>query len=210
MKKIPTMFVRNPENRSRVLNQITPGCEWVFAGEGIATRKLDGTCCLLRDGKLFKRREFKLGNAFPTDFELADSDPETGKVVGWVPVTDSPEDRWHREAHAALLTANEAEGMKPPDATYELVGPKVQGNPERCKEHQLVRHSLLVITDVPRTFDVLSEWLSLDIEGVVFHHPDGRMAKIKGKDFGVKRVADHGRELPQSDHEVAPKNSDRP
>lgn len=26
-----------------------------------------------------------------------------------------------------------------------------------------------------------------DIEGIVWHHPDGRMVKIKGKDFGLKR-----------------------
>jgi hypothetical protein len=27
----------------------------------------------------------------------------------------------------------------------------------------------------------------IDIEGLVFHHPDGRMAKIKLRDFGMKR-----------------------
>jgi len=32
------------------------------------------------------------------------------------------------------------------------------------------------------------EWLKgRDIEGLVFHHPDGRMAKIKKRDFGLKR-----------------------
>ena len=42
--------------------------------------------------------------------------------------------------------------------------------------------------DVPRTFDGLREWLhDRDIEGLVFHHPDGRMAKIKLRDFGMKR-----------------------
>ena len=25
------------------------------------------------------------------------------------------------------------------------------------------------------------------IEGIVWHHPDGRMVKIKAKDFGIKR-----------------------
>ena len=34
----------------------------------------------------------------------------------------------------------------------------------------------------------LREYLSEGaIEGVVWHHPDGRMVKIKGKDFGIKR-----------------------
>ena len=43
MKKIPTMFERDWNgDRSRVVNQVHPGCEWVLAGEGVATRKLDG------------------------------------------------------------------------------------------------------------------------------------------------------------------------
>jgi len=33
-----------------------------------------------------------------------------------------------------------------------------------------------------RTFLEHAGW-----EGIVFHHPDGRMAKIKGRDFGLKR-----------------------
>ena len=44
--------------------------------------------------------------------------------------------------------------------------------------------------DVPRTFDALREWMkSKDIEGIVFHHSDGRMAKIKKRDYGQKRIA---------------------
>jgi hypothetical protein len=27
-----------------------------------------------------------------------------------------------------------------------------------------------------------------DMEGIVFHHPDGRKAKIKKRDFGQKRA----------------------
>jgi hypothetical protein len=27
-----------------------------------------------------------------------------------------------------------------------------------------------------------------NIEGIVWHHPDGRMAKLKLRDFGVKRA----------------------
>ncbi len=42
--------------------------------------------------------------------------------------------------------------------------------------------------NVPRTFDGLREWLTdRNIEGIVFHHEDGRMAKIKLRDFGLKR-----------------------
>jgi hypothetical protein len=184
MKKVPTVFERDwSGDRSRVIDQVHEGCEWVLAGEGTATRKVDGTCCLIRDGKLYKRRELRDGDTVPADFEEADHDAETGKTVGWMPVGDGPEDRYHREAW-------EAAGILL-DGTYELLGPKVQGNPERAKGSLLVRHgdgTAGVIVDVPRSFDGLREWLvGKDIEGVVFHHRDGRMAKIKLRDFGLKR-----------------------
>src|SRR4051794_21232683 len=116
MQKIPTMFERDWNgDRSRVLDQVHPGCEWVLAGEGTATRKIDGTCCLIRDGKLYKRQEFKQGQALPADFEEAGFDPETGKRVGWRPVGEGPEDKWHREGFANLVDKA--------DGTYELVGP---------------------------------------------------------------------------------------
>jgi len=183
MKKIPTVFERDwGGDRSRVVNQVHAGCEWVLAGEGVATRKLDGTCCLVRDGKLYKRRELRSGDQAPPLFERADHDNETGKTVGWVPCDIGPEDRWHREAFAAE--------PKLPNGTYELVGPRVQGNPERWLGHRLVRHGSIVVAGVPRTFDGLREWLAVqDIEGIVFHHPDGRMAKIKLRDFGHRRGA---------------------
>src|SRR5262245_17287353 len=99
MKKIPTMFERDWNgDRSRVLDKPHPDCGWVFAGEGRVTRKLDGTCCMVRDGKLYKRRELKPTDNAPEGLEIVGKDQETGKIVGWMPVSDGPEDRWHREA----------------------------------------------------------------------------------------------------------------
>jgi hypothetical protein len=184
MKKIPTVFDRDWNgDRSRVVNVPHRDCAWVFAGEGVATQKIDGTCCLIRDGKFYKRRELRKGEAAPAGFEIADHDEETGKTVGWMPVGERPEDRWHREAFAAGV----AGGL--PDGTYELIGPKVQGNPEEFPKNTLVRHeTLYYVTQPPRDFDGLREWMNgKDIEGIVFHHPDGRMAKIKLRDFGLKR-----------------------
>jgi hypothetical protein len=183
LKKIPTLFDRDWDgDRSRVVNVPHKDCGWVFAGEGEATRKIDGTSCRVLDGKLFKRRELRPGDATPPDFELASHDDETGKTVGWVPVGDGPDDRYHREAFADGPHA---------DGTYELVGPKVQGNPERVDRHMLIMHGTGyagILDGVPRDFDGLREWLAdKDIEGVVWHHPDGRMAKIKLRDFGHKR-----------------------
>lgn len=179
MRKIPTIFKRNPENMREILNDPHPDCGWVFAGEGVATQKYDGTCVKIENGQYFKRREVKPGKISPVGFVEEQFDETTGKRVGWVPVApDAKEDRWHMEGFDPSL----------PDGTYELVGPKVQGNPEGVPAHKLIRHSKAVKLNAPRTYGALAEWFKgKDIEGIVFHHPDGRMGKIKKRDFGLKR-----------------------
>lgn len=180
MKKTPTIFIRNPQNMKLVLPNQNPVCAWVFNGEGVPTRKYDGTCCRVLDGKLWKRRELKKDQGAPAEFEAADYDETTGKSVGWVPVTDSPEDRWHLEAFQFPL----------PDGTYELCGPEIQCNPEYYDHHTLIPHAEATrYSGIERTFDGIRRFLeSVDIEGLVFHHPDGRMAKIKRRDFGLRRL----------------------
>ena len=57
MKKIPTLYVRDRETGKVDTSQVTPGCEWVVAGEGAPTRKFDGTCTMLDgDGQWWARR----------------------------------------------------------------------------------------------------------------------------------------------------------
>ena len=184
MKKIPTIFDRDWNgDRSRVLNKPYSDCGWVFAGEGVAKRKIDGTSCMVRGDKLFKRRELREGDTAPEGFEVADEDAETGKTVGWVPVGDGAEDKWHRFAFDPLLAFE--------DGTYELIGPKIHGNPEKSETHALVSHAdpkLTIDPQPPRSFDELRAWMDgQDVEGIVWHHPDGRMAKLKLRDFGLKR-----------------------
>ena len=47
MKKIPTLFERVFDNHHKVgiNNKVHSGMEWVLCGEGIATEKIDGSCC---------------------------------------------------------------------------------------------------------------------------------------------------------------------
>ena len=59
MRKIPTLFVRDEATRL-VTPAVSPGCEWVLKGKGTATVKHDGTCCLVRGGKLYKRHETRV------------------------------------------------------------------------------------------------------------------------------------------------------
>jgi hypothetical protein len=190
-----------------VLDVVTPGCEWVLDGEGRATIKWDGTACLVQDGRLFKRYDRKPTKAArkrhkaalrrgetlqpyaiedlkpaPEGFEpcrpLQEPDLITGHWPGWVPIDlYEPSDRWHREA---------LEDRGPlPDGTYELVGPKIQANPYGLERHLLIPHGGLEEDyAVDRTFAGIRAFLDdWGHEGIVFHHPDGRMAKIRRKDF---------------------------
>lgn len=189
MQKIPTIFKRNPEDMKHVTREPHELCDWVFDGEGVATRKFDGTC-VAYDGERWWARHTvkphrKTGElTFPTPFIVVEDDPVTRRVVGWVPAQTSGFFEWLREA----VNNQEQMGDWPgwPVGTYELCGPKINGNPEHFTHHVLIMHGHAdQFEDVPRDYDGLKEWLAKNegIEGIVFHHEDGRMAKIKGRDF---------------------------
>ena len=187
MKKIISLFQRNYDGDRLVRNETVPGAEWVLTGEGVATRKWDGTACLVKEGRLYKRYDAKKGKPSPADFVPAqpEADPMTGHWPGWVPVGEGPEDKYHREGWK-WICGYYSVGV--PDGTYELIGPKIQGNPEKVPEHMLIEHGVIRLDDAPRDYDALKAWfVDRDIEGVVWHHPDGRMVKIKLKDYGLKR-----------------------
>lgn len=168
MQKIPTMFVRDESVQGHpVMDALKHECAWVGTGEGIATCKLDGTNVKVDGGQLFKRQK-------PKDRDYDDA--------AYVPTDrQNPSDRWLFEAFDAA--AHE-------DGIYECIGPKVQRNPEKVASHRLVRvvpYDAGLVIDVPdRTFAGLRAFLAEHaIEGIVFHHPDGRFAKIKRRDFGL-------------------------
>jgi len=202
MQKIPSVFKRDYDGRRQVYDEVVPGCEWVLAGEGRATLKWDGTCCLIRGGRMFKRYDRKPTKsarkrgkpyasaddfkAAPDNWEAAEDAPNlhTGHWPGWLPIGDGPEDQWHREALAGRDNTL-------PDGTYELAGPKIQSNPHAFEAHVLVPHGMHWVhtrtlpAEGPITFSLVRDALErLRHEGIVWHHPDGRMAKIKRRDFG--------------------------
>lgn len=181
MKKIPSLFQRNYDGDHLVRDEVVSEAEWVIAGEGVATRKWDGTACMVRNGRLYKRYDAKQGKTPPAGWEPCEEapDPHTGHWPGWVPVGISAEDRWHREAFAEFEG-----GPTDGDGTYELVGPKVQGNPEKFARHRLIPHGDYILENVPCDYAGIRAYLSREeIEGIVWYHPDGRMAKIKRRDF---------------------------
>ena len=189
MEKIPTLFQRNYETDRMVRDEVVPGCQWVLAGEGVATRKFDGACTMVKNAVFFNRYELKSGKIAPENFVPADTDPLNGNVVGWVPVMNKPEDEWFR---VEITNSEYNDGGQPKflaDGTYEACGPHFQGNPEGFLVDSLVRHGQDVLALVPRDFLGLRSYLAaVNVEGIVFWHPDGRMAKIKTRDYGFKRV----------------------
>lgn len=172
MKKISTLYKKDPNNLGRVINEINPENNWVFMDEGVkATRKYDGTACAIIDGQLYKSQE---------------PDLITGHWPHWI-LCDigNPADKYHFEAFDILVKEDLVD-----DGTYELLGPKVQDNPEKLKEHHLFKHGVcdlklnLSLADFDKFRDYLTDE---DIEGIVFHHPDGRMCKLRKSDYGIKR-----------------------
>lgn len=188
MKKMPCLYERDFSNKRHpvLLDAVTPGCEWVLDGEGVATIKRDGTAVMVRGGKLFKRYDAKRGKHPQEGFEpCQEPDAVTGHWPGWIPVateTDGPSgDVWHQLAWWRTM----ADGSEPElaDGTYELCGPMVC-RAERMDHHLFIRHGQEVVT-VGRTRESIRAWLEANhVEGIVFAHPDGRMCKIRRSDFG--------------------------
>lgn len=205
MRKIPTVFARNHDGDRRIRDEVVPGCEWVLDGEGEPYPKWDGTAVLVRRRAggvclAFKRYDAKPGRTPPPLFEpCMEPDPVTGHCTGWVPAFQTdPANKYLWEAmlaHPPLFLNS--------GSTYELCGPKIppsrktRQNPHMFESHVLIPHDAVKLGWFPRSFDGMRQAFSDDIltrvewdgmretEGVVFHHPDGRMAKVKRSDFGL-------------------------
>jgi len=182
MKKITTLFKKDPNDLGRVINEVDPENEWAFKF-GIPTRKFDGTACSIIDGELYKRFDLKEGRTLPPNaIPCQEADEITGHHPHWVKcdINDNS-NKWHFAAF------DELENKK--DGTYELCGEKIQGNPEKIKGHKLIKHGSIKLPLFDDTFKYIKEYLNMwDIEGLVFYHEeDDRMCKIRKSDFGIKR-----------------------
>lgn len=185
MQKIPTLFKRGDD--FKVTEDVNPGCEWVLNGEGKATEKVDGTNIQVtineeRVVKVEKRRnpnkQEKAAGVGPGYVDANRSDPSDKHIFGCVDNTDF---------------------SKIDDGIYqaEAFGKKIQGDPLRIGTQQIYFFTLCPqeILSVPRNHKRLKEFFADTdrsrskinknclLEGIVFHHPDGRAVKIKRKDF---------------------------
>lgn len=186
MQKIPTIFLRDENNRKYVTEEVNPVCQWVIDGEGVATRKYDGTCVMFDGASWWARRSVNKGKTKPSGFVDVSFDSVTGKTIGWEPIANSP-------FFNMFVDAN-SEWFSTPNGTYELCGPKINGNPENYVRHVLIQHENAQHVYVPENitwYTIRDEMIKLcisGVEGIVWHHPDGRMAKIKVRDFDLTEM----------------------
>lgn len=216
MKKINCIFVRKyidnvnhtisdqrtKNSRYLAIDQINPGCEWVFNGEGIPTIKWDGTAVLIqRAGDVMQvYQRYATKNLCDDESWIScDNHPENGKNLYWIPATD----KWVLEAAQTYFDRQAKLGEPVKEGTYEAIGPKINGNRYKADNHVLVKHGWngyqYHFGGTPLTYEgikFLLKGLKLRIpemyedwvyhEGLVFHHPDGRMAKIRRADFAFE------------------------
>lgn len=193
MNKIPSVFLRDVEDMSIMTRELNPLCQWVIEGEGTPTRKYDGTCVMHDEsGRWWARREVKPGKEAPPEFQLLGVDEITGKTMGYEPIENTGFYRWWTEEH-------ELANFEVVTGTYELCGPKINDNPEGYKHHILIPHAGAARFTVEEngverevidryTYDVIKSNILaarevMGWEGIVWHHPDGRMAKMKARDY---------------------------
>lgn len=187
MKKIPTLFERVYENHKIVdiLPNVTPGMEWVLDGDGIATIKLDGSCCAIINGEFYKRYDAKNGKPVPDGAIKCqeEADPITGHLPCWVKCDrNNPADKWFLEAYDSESTFEHTDG------TYEAIGKHFNGNPYKLDCDKLVKHGVSAIgPELDRTFEGIRQWLSDNYhEGIVFWKDGEPKCKIKRSDFGFE------------------------
>ena len=180
MPKLESPFVRKGGD-FLVTPEINPGYEWVFEDESVTCQeKLDGTnvSIIIENGKLTR--------VFNRENEL---------------------NVWSDHPAILAVRASYAKGYcNFLDGQYfgEAIGERIQGNPYKIEgniwlpyETYFKRHlTYNSWGKYPKEFETISAWFKDGlmplfymnkhngdktgfVEGVVFHHPDGRMAKLR-------------------------------
>ncbi len=186
MRKISTIFERNWETDRKVNSQLIVDFDFANA---IATEKLDGTNIRVTVRNGIVVRSEKRRN--PSKLQK-----QNGIVDPWYVDIDeqSSENKWM----VAAIKNTDFSGVPDGEWPAEAIGKNIQGNPLNLEGHQVFIFSLpswrdrIQLSDAPYTYAELREYLNTKqssignnclMEGVVWHHPDGSMVKIKRKDF---------------------------
>lgn len=158
------------------------------------TAKMDGTCCYIKDGKIFARQDVKktVDNAPANWFPTAGIEPDRGgHIIGFRPLSLKAGDKWHFKGidsedntKARFIEYNNVTKkfyyiIKPISDfngyTAELVGPSVNGNKHCLDTHAYIIHGSILVDAPWSTHDELNNWLENEgiiYEGIVIHDFD--------------------------------------
>ncbi|NEP41587.1 MAG: hypothetical protein F6K35_21080 [Okeania sp. SIO2H7] len=204
MKKIPTVFQREPNNLKQVLDVLNPEVELVFAQcdrkDFEIHKKYDGQPCLYQDGKLYTRFNAKLFQKkrgkiinepkLPPENSIPCSKPDqnTGDWPHWR-LVNKTQDEWVLKAFE-----NAGGGSVLSNGTYEAVGPHFQTNLHRLTNDILVSHNALLencsqLLECNDLFKAFKDFMKqLKYEGIVLYQSGLPVAKLKRKDFGLPEI----------------------
>lgn len=192
MKKIPTLFIRNPENMKLVTQEVNPEARHLFINPMvIPTIKKDGTNIRITIDcgelvKVEKRRN-------PTREEKA-----LGAEPGYIDANRlDPADQY---IYKAVDSFESYELLKDGQYCCEAMGSKIQGGVESCYSELYIFElfpTVIPIEELPHfgrdlNFYTIKHYLEkTEIEGIVFKTRSTRKdeweyAKIKRRDFGLE------------------------
>lgn len=186
VKKMPALFVID-RIKHQATTEINEAASWIFTEPSRATIKRDGTSITVTDdGQILARRSVRKGKKAPQGFILAEIDSFTGHSFGLEPMEQSGFAKMFAQASAGETLA---------PGTYELCGPKINGNPENLTEPKLLLHGSDEATEIPDmtkmdrndAFETLKtiflDYHERGIEGVVWWGSHGKRTKLRVKDF---------------------------
>lgn len=183
MPKLESPFVRKEVNGEYIVTpEIAEGYEWVFNDDSVlATEKLHGTnvSIVIQDGVI--------SQVYNTTERIPLFNKGKWHIIEGIMES-------YRRGYTDFLGDGQHFG--------ELIGERVHGNPHEIEGHLWIPFKTYAQEHLaykswgkyPKTFEAISSWFQNDIfslfarmkhnkvvkpEGVVFVHPDGRMAKLR-------------------------------
>lgn len=161
------------------------------------TGKVDGTCCLIRDGKLYKRRDIKGGRNIPDSWFQTGKEGKSNHLIGFM---DLEKGDWHLNCLSKIddityinvldnldgcLEYKKIDIKTMGECSVELMGPKIQSNPHHLKMYCVMKHGCIVIDNFPviENIEHIRDWFLNDprgiyLEGVVIHFDNNKMFKL--------------------------------
>ena len=179
-----TMRTSNTNNMKKNRNTkmiAIPEFKVKLSSDYIISEKIDGSCRLLYQGKVWKRRDIKRNiktGKFKTPpsswVQFIKKPTLENHRIGFIPIDlNSKEDKWDKSAidtNSIMIHSLTVEGFNSKFVnidelsdmtTMEFIGPKVQGNPYNLKHHGYYLHGSGVIDDLKINIDNAEESLQL-------------------------------------------------